>query len=161
MKKSLILAGILIVTFTGQASLLAANNITPQQEVDGRLLDLGNGTCQDMKTGQIWQQGTSKKISTLENANEYAKALTLGGYNDWRLPTVTELYDLHLTVDLHENGNCTLKSEGSYWSDEPDNKGRVGAWEMDDNCDPERQYTPKNAGRIRAIRDIKNTTAKN
>lgn len=158
MKKLLILAGILAITLTGQASLLAAKSAASQQEVDGRLLDLGNGTCQDVKTGQIWQQGMSKKLKSLEKANEYVRTLNLGGYSDWRLPTVDELYDLHITVDLHENGNCTLKSEGSYWSDEPDNKGRVGAWVMDDNCDPERQYTPKKAGRIRAIRDIKSAT---
>lgn len=158
MKKLLILAGILLITLTGQASLLATESVANQQEIDGRLLDLGNGTCQDVKTGQIWQQGTSKKITTLEKANEYIKTLNTEGNNDWRLPTVAELYDLHLTVDLHENGNCTLKSEGSYWSDEPDNKGRVGAWEMDDNCDPERQYIPKKAGRIRAIRDIQTVT---
>ncbi len=156
MKKLLMLAGILLITMTSQTSLLATENVASQQDIDGRLLDLGNGTCQDVKTGQIWQQGTSPKLKTLEKANEYIKTLNLGGYTDWRLPTVNELYDLHLTVDLHENGNCTLKSEGSYWSDEPDDKGRVGAWEMDDNCDPERQYTPKKAGRIRAIRDIKN-----
>ena len=158
MKKALILTGILVITLTVQASLLAADSVASQQEVDGRLLDLGNGTCQDVKTGQIWQQGTSPKIRTLDKAHAYVKTLNLGGNNDWRLPTVNELYDLHLTVDLHENGNCTLKSEGSYWSDEPDNKGRVGAWEMDDNCDPERQYTPKKAGRIRAVRDTKSTT---
>lgn len=158
MKKSFILTAILLITFTVQVSLLAADSVASQQEVDGRLLDLGNGTCQDVKTGQIWQQGTSPKITTLDKANAYVKTLKLGGNDDWRLPTVNELYDLHLTVDLHENGNCTLKSEGSYWSDEPDNKGRVGAWEMDDNCDPERQYTPKKSGRIRAVRDTKNTT---
>lgn len=156
MKKLLMLAGILVITMASQTSLLATENVASQQDIDGRLLDLGNGTCQDVKTGQIWQQGTSPKLKTLEKANEYIKTLNLGGYTDWRLPTVNELYDLHLTVDLHENGNCTLKSEGSYWSDEPDDKGRVGAWEMDDNCDPERQYTPKKSGRIRAIRDIKN-----
>jgi len=158
MKKALTLAGIIVITLTVQASLLAAESLASQQEVDGRLLDLGNGTCQDVKTGQIWQQEMSSKITTLEKANAYVKTLNLGGNNDWRLPTVGELYSLHITVDLHENGNCTLKSEGSYWSDEPDNMGRVGAWEMDDNCDPERQYIPKKAGRIRAIRDIEKVT---
>ena len=147
------MAGILTAALTAQVSIFTAVSTAAQQEVDGRLLDLGNGICQDVETGQMWQQGTSKKIRTLADANEYTKILNLGGYNDWRLPTVDELYDLHLTVDLHENGNCTLKSEGNYWSDEPDSEGRVGAWEMDDNCDPERQYIPKNHGRIRAIRD--------
>lgn len=125
------------------------------QEVRGRLFDLGNGICEDTFTGQMWQQGQSKRVKSLDEANNYVKMQDLGGYTDWRLPTVAELYDLHLAFDIHNNGNCELKSEGNYWSGEPDSEGRVGAWEMDDNCDPERQYAPKKVGRIRVIRDVK------
>ncbi len=152
MNKSLLLAGILLIVFSGQASIAATEANGARQEISGRLLDLGDGICQDVKTRHMWQQGTSKKIRSLADANEYIKNLNLGGYTDWRLPTVAELFELHITVDLHQNGDCTLKSEGDYWSDEPDSEGRVGAWEMDDNCDPERQYIPKSNGRIRAIR---------
>ena len=154
MKKSLMIAGIIFISFTGQFCS-AATNTQVEEEIDGRLLDLGNGICKDVKTGQMWQKGMSKRIKSLEEANAYIKSLNLGNATDWRLPTVTELYGLHITVDLHENGNCDLISEGNYWSDEPDSEGRVGTWEMDDNCDPERRYIPKTAGRVRAIRDTK------
>ena len=45
-----------------------------------------------------------------------------------------------------------MKVEGNYWSNEPDMKERIGAWELDDNCNPERQYIPKKKGLVRLIR---------
>ena len=121
-------------------------------EVDGRLMDREDGTCQNLANGLIWQQGQSKRLHSIKEARDYVAQLRLGGYDDWRLPTVAELYDLHLFFDIHENGNCQIKTEGNYWSDEADSEGRVGAWEMDDNCDPERQYIPKMSGFVRAVR---------
>lgn len=117
-----------------------------------RLIDLGNGICQDTRTGKMWQMDTSRTIRSLEDAKKYADTMERGGYNDWRLPTVSELYGLYIIFDLHNNGNCQMKVEGNYWSDEPDMDGRVGTWELDDNCDPERQYISKKKGLVRVIR---------
>ena len=122
---------------------------TPSQ---ARLVDMGNGICRDITTGKMWQTGRSKTIKSLEEAKNYATELEEGGYRDWRLPKISELYDLYIIYDLHENGNCNLQAEGTYWSDEPDLENRVGTWELDDNCDPERQYIPKKKGHVRAIR---------
>lgn len=119
---------------------------------NARLVAQGNGVCLDTRTGKMWQVGKSKTIKSLAGAKEYASSLKDGGYNDWRLPTVTELYDLYMIFDLHNNGDCELQVEGTYWSDEADLEGRVGTWELDDNCDPERQYIPKKKGQVRAIR---------
>ena len=58
-----------------------------------------------------------------------------------------------MIFDLHDNGDCRLEAEGTYWSDEEDLQGRVGTWELDDNCDAERQYIPKSRGKVRAIRE--------
>ena len=33
--------------------------------------------------------------------------------------------------------------EGNYWSADVDKEGRVGAWELDGDCRPEREYIPK------------------
>lgn len=117
-----------------------------------RLTALGDGVCQDTKTGLIWQTGKSKPIKSLAEAQQYTASLGAGGYGDWRLPTVTELYGLYMTFDLNQNGDCQMQVEGTYWSDEPDLEGRVGTWELDDNCDPERQYIPKQKGQVRAVR---------
>ncbi len=105
-----------------------------------------------MRTGVMWQIDKSKRIKSLAEAEAYVDQLNLAGHDDWRLPTVAELFKLHLFFDVHANGDCTIKRDGNYWSDEPDLEGRVGAWELDDNCDPERQYIPKQAGYVRAVR---------
>jgi len=118
-----------------------------------RLVDMGNGICQDTKTGKMWQVESSQEIiKSLAEAQSYSANLEEGGYHDWRLPMISELYDLYIIFDLHENGNCNLDPEGTYWSGEADLEDRVGTWELDDNCDPERQYVPKKRGHVRAIR---------
>ncbi len=119
---------------------------------DSRLIDMGNGICQDTKTGKMWQVGRSKTIKSLAEAKSYTENLEEGGYQDWRLPMISELYELYMIFDLHENGNCNLQAEGTYWSGEADLEDRVGTWELDDNCDPERRYIPKKKGLVRAIR---------
>lgn len=135
-------------------TVFAACGATAQQgEASGaRMSAPVAGICQDVKTGLMWQSDTSKAFTSLADAEAYVKQLNLGGYDDWRLPSVTELYGLYMTFDLHENGGCTMKVEGTYWSDEEDLEGRVGTWELDDNCDPERRYIPKQRGQVRAVR---------
>jgi len=117
-----------------------------------KLVVLDDSICQNTKNGKMWLMKKSKRIGSLEDAKKYSSSLKNGGYDDWRLPTVSELFDLYMTFDLHLNGSCDLQVEGTYWSDEPDFQGRVGAWELDDNCDPERRYIPKKKGYVRAIR---------
>ncbi len=149
--KSLIIGLLSLFWLTGCAG---PSNRTGTQHfgTDARLIPLGNGICRDTRTGKMWQTDTSRTIRSLHEAQQYADSMKKGGYDDWRLPTVAELYDLYIIFDLHKNGACTMKVEGNYWSSEPDMAGRVGAWELDDNCDPERQYIPKNKGLVRLVR---------
>ena len=117
-----------------------------------RLQNLGNGICQDTVTGRMWQIEKSTMTSSLEDAEEYVRTLRLGGYSDWRLPTVNELFDLSYLFDLFQNGDCALDRKGNYWSGEKNGEGKAGAWEISDQCDPERQYAPGTQGYIRAVR---------
>lgn len=55
--------------------------------------DNGDGTIIDNVTGLIWQQNMGIKIS-YEDALIKADTMTLGGYSDWRIPTIKELYSL-------------------------------------------------------------------
>lgn len=147
-----ILALCLPLTFLFAAAGCAVRTDQGAGAAGSRMVTLENGICQDTRTGKMWQVETSRTLRSLEEAQNYVAGLKVGGHDDWRLPTVTELFDLYMIFDLHQNGNCDMRIEGTYWSDEPDLEGRVGTWELDDNCDPERRYIPKTKGRVRAVR---------
>ena len=52
-----------------------------------------DGTVTDTSTGLMWQQETAGPM-TWEEAISYCEGLSLGGYNDWRLPNRNELQSL-------------------------------------------------------------------
>ena len=56
-------------------------------------LDNGDGTVSDLNTGLMWQKDMGEKM-TFEEVFEKAEKLNLGDYNDWRAPTIKELYSL-------------------------------------------------------------------
>lgn len=55
----------------------------------------GDGTISDLNTGLMWAPAGEKKM-TWQEAVEGASTFRHGGYNDWRLPTIKELYSLIL-----------------------------------------------------------------
>lgn len=52
-----------------------------------------DGTVTDLNTRLMWQQGLDDKMTWTE-AVAGADTCSIGGYNDWRLPTIKELYSL-------------------------------------------------------------------
>jgi hypothetical protein len=58
-------------------------------------LDNGDGTVSDLNTGLMWVK-TPDMVhkSTWSEAVAGATTCTVGGYSDWRLPTIKELYSL-------------------------------------------------------------------
>ncbi len=55
----------------------------------------GDGTITDLNTGLMWQKTPDlNHKSTYDEAVAGASAFNLAGYNDWRLPTIKELYSL-------------------------------------------------------------------
>ena len=81
--------------FYGQDAQFRAN--TPDYT------DNGDGTISDNVTGLMWQQSPdtdgdgdidADDKMTYDQAVAGAAACTLGGYSDWRLPTIKELYSL-------------------------------------------------------------------
>ena len=65
--------------------------------------DNGDGTITDLNTGLMWLQspdlngdGTinSQDKMTSDNALSYADSFSFAGYDDWRLPSIKELYSL-------------------------------------------------------------------
>jgi hypothetical protein len=56
-------------------------------------VDNGDGTVTDTMTGLMWQQDPGEKM-TFDEAAASAEDFSLAGYDDWRLPTIKELYSL-------------------------------------------------------------------
>lgn len=56
--------------------------------------DNGDGTVTDNHTGLMWQQTPPTDKMTYQQALEYVADLELGGYSDWRLPTIKESFSL-------------------------------------------------------------------
>jgi len=81
----------------GQDSQYSSNSFSYQRNP--------NGTVNDLVTGLMWTQSTDTngdgKINaqdklTYDEAMTYAKSAKAGGYSDWRVPTIKELYSLIL-----------------------------------------------------------------
>ena len=58
-------------------------------------VDNGDGTITDTNTGLMWQQSPGDKMS-FDDAVDGAEDFALAGHDDWRLPTIKELYSLIL-----------------------------------------------------------------
>jgi len=56
--------------------------------------DNGDGTITDEVTGLIWAQNITDSAMSWEDAGEYCEDLELAGYDDWRMPTVKELWSI-------------------------------------------------------------------
>ncbi len=55
--------------------------------------DLGDGTVSDLVTGLVWARAPSAPMA-FADLEAFAHASRLGGHDDWRVPTIRELYSL-------------------------------------------------------------------
>ena len=106
----------------------------------GSYADLGGGVIKDNATGLVWQQDTAPGTYTWQQAIEYCENLILGGYDDWRLPTIKELSTLvDSGVSLSsQNYNPTIDATffpdtrpDFYWSLTAFAGNLVKAWTVD------------------------------
>lgn len=79
-------------------------------------LEKGDGTIIDTVTGLQWQKNDGGEM-TIENAEKYCDTLTIGGYQDWRLPSPIEAF----SILNHQNSNPAIntqvftKTAAEYW----------------------------------------------
>ncbi len=75
-----------------------------------------NGTITDNVTGLMWEKTSDKNgdgVINYYDKKTYADALadasfcTTGGYNDWRLPTIKEIYSLVMSYGAEPNPTAT------------------------------------------------------
>lgn len=69
--------------------------------------DNGDGTVSDLNTGLMWVKARGTKV-TWNAAMAGAASCRVGGYRDWRMPTIKELYSL---IDF--NGGFRISAEAS------------------------------------------------
>ncbi|MDM8523686.1 DUF1566 domain-containing protein [Desulfococcaceae bacterium HSG8] len=62
-----------------------------QNQSSGHFIINDNDTVTDTNTGLMWQRQKSDSGMNWKDAITYCEDIDLGGYNDWRLPTIKEL----------------------------------------------------------------------
>ncbi|MFA0442275.1 hypothetical protein BCU70_03380 [Vibrio sp. 10N.286.49.C2] len=72
--------------FTGQDASVESNPM--------RYQDNGDGTVTDLNTGLMWQKAHDTTKRNLADSTAVVEGMNIGGYEDWRLPTIKELYSL-------------------------------------------------------------------
>lgn len=78
--------------------------------------DNGDGTITDLNTGLIWQKTPNFERMTYDQAVEYCESLNIGGYDDWRMPTIKELYSLaDFDGELIPKGSSTPYIDTDYF----------------------------------------------
>ena len=89
-------------------------------------VDNGDGTVTDRATGLMWEQKGSKKEKSHYYAKKHVKSLNkkkFAGYDDWRIPTVEELYSLlepNTNKQLYINPVFAIKAYHCWSVDESD-----------------------------------------
>jgi hypothetical protein len=78
--------------------------------------DNGNGTITDNITGLMWQKSDGGEMKFADGSG-YCEGLILGGFDDWRLPTTSELFGLNSFDKVNPALNTTFftKSAAGYW----------------------------------------------
>lgn len=94
--------------------------ITAMFGANGLYRDVAKSVVVDGRTGLVWQDDTAAASTTATwgNAITTCEALSLGGYTDWRLPTINELKSIRDTSANSPaiNSVFTNTASGYYWS---------------------------------------------
>ncbi|MUU78683.1 Lcl domain-containing protein [Winogradskyella endarachnes] len=99
----------------------------------------GDGTITDNITGLMWEQDMGTKI-TYDAAFIKASNSTLGGYNDWRVPTIKELYSLAYFTGRCFGDDAVIKFIDTNYFNQPIGDESIGEREIDAQTWSSTQY---------------------
>jgi len=107
--------------FLGEPELLqpqCPTGLPPGVHTPGRFVDNGDGTVTDTATRLMWEQNKGPSGRTWQDADNYCAALTLAGHDDWRLPTIWELFSViqFESQDLMDPAFYFEPGLNGYWS---------------------------------------------
>ncbi len=86
--------------------------------------DNGDGTVTDLNSGLVWQKSPVATHMTWHQAMDYCDTLTLAGYDDWRAPTLKELFSIsdfsqgwpYIDTAVFDLAEPVLSKDDQYWS---------------------------------------------
>lgn len=98
------------------ASYLAGDEMNYQDNDDG--------TITDLNTGLMWQQTPSSEDFTWQEAVDYCQELELADYEDWRIPSLKELFSIsdfalgwpYLNTDYFDLASGQVTKDEQFWS---------------------------------------------
>lgn len=92
--------------------------------------DNGNGTVTDNVTGLMWQKTMGGKMS-FADAFRAAEKSNVGGYRDWRVPSIKELYSLILFTGSVQGQRAIQPFIDTKYFDQPLGNSSLGEREID------------------------------
>ncbi|MFM8879282.1 MAG: DUF1566 domain-containing protein, partial [Verrucomicrobiota bacterium] len=103
----------------------------PASPPQPRFRSRGDGTVEDLWTGLMWQQAEVASPMDWGQALLTAENLTLGGFQDWRLPNIRELRSLNdesRTGPSIDSAVFPGAKAGRYWTSTLQNNRTTHAW---------------------------------
>jgi len=121
---------------------------------EARLVKQDNGIVRDTRTGLMWQfEKSPHKFSDAAKAAAYAAQLELGGYDDWRLPTLAERWDLLQVFVFKNDGGLEFpKFKSKYWTRETEKGTQPIKLDITCTCRGDQEVEFKNDGYVRTVR---------
>lgn len=105
MLKSIIAVGLFFALISAAGELSYSIVGTGQNGASsGKYRENHDKTVTDLQTGLMWVKGRGKRV-TYQEAISGAAACRVGGYSDWRMPTIKELYSLILFSGVNGRPN--------------------------------------------------------
>lgn len=101
--------------------------------------DNSDGTVTDNVTGLMWQKTMDAKMTYTE-AVSYANKSRLGGYDDWRIPNIKELFSLILFTGESGGEVAKVLYIDTHYFDQPIGDTSIGEREIDAQVWSSTQY---------------------